>query len=207
MAFSPTPLDLIASVLRDAFGIDANVGGDGAIHLQFEDELNVAIALSPDHADLVLYSVLGPAAGPSGIVLVTTALALNLHQLATRGGAIGLDTENQTLVFSWRMRVAASEPPQWLNAIEQFCITTRALHAQLKESIDALSEPELVALEERARHDPAFDESGALGERTPREPGSRGAFAVDPTESRGLTGSGTDSDSGRSAPPGVMIRA
>jgi hypothetical protein len=157
-----TPLDLISGMLREAAGIEAGAGDDGAIHLQFDDGLNLAIGLSPDHADLVLYSVLGPAADRDGVALITAALALNLHQVATRGGAIGLDTEHHTLVFSWRMRVSGTEPVQWMNAIEQFCITTRALHEQLKEAIGDLSEPELAALEERALRDRGFDEGGAL---------------------------------------------
>jgi hypothetical protein len=162
MAPTPTPLDLIEQLLRDAFGINAPVADDGGIHLQFEVDLNVAIALSPDQADLVLYSVLGPAVGRRGIALVTAALALNLHQVATRGGAIGLDTDHHTLVFSWRMRLAGSEPPQWLSAIEQFCITTRELNVQLKEAIDPISESEWKALEDRARDAPELLEADAL---------------------------------------------
>lgn len=190
MAFSPTPLDLIAGMLRDTFGIDASLADDGAIHLQFDDELNVAIALSPDYTDLVLYSVLGAATGRNGIVLVTTALALNLHQVATRGGAIGLDTEHHTLVFSWRMRVAGTEPVQWVNAIEQFCITTRALHVQLGDTIAELSEPELAALEARARLEPGFDETGAL----------------DPDTTAGQSSPGESPHPVGALPPALMIR-
>jgi hypothetical protein len=186
-----TPLDLIAGMLRDAAGLDAGPGDDGAIHLQFDDELNVAVALSPDHADLVLYSVLGPATGRDGVVLITTALALNLHQVATRGGAIGLDTEHHTLVFSWRMRVAGTEPLQWMNAIEQFCITTRELHSQLRDAIGDLSEPELAALEERSRRESGLDETGTL----------------ESTDGAELGAPGESSSPAGALPPGLMIRA
>lgn len=162
MAPAQTPLDIISGMLRDAFGLDASVADDGAIHLEFDDDLKVALALSPDATDLVLYSVLGPAAGAQGLALITAALALNLHQVATRGGAIGLDTEHHTLVFSWRMAVAGTEPPQWLNGLEQFCLTTRSLHAQLQDALGELSEGELAALEDRAQRDPGLNEAGAL---------------------------------------------
>ncbi|CAK0760910.1 hypothetical protein CCP4SC76_3400001 [Gammaproteobacteria bacterium] len=70
------------------------------------------------------------------------ALTLNLHQEATRGGAIGMDPETQALVLSWRMPVAGIEPDQLIVALENFCETADSLRTSLDEFIGEFSDEE-----------------------------------------------------------------
>lgn len=184
MATPTAPLELIAGLLNDAFGSGAQIAADGAIHLQFDGALNVAIAVSPDETDLVYYAVLGPADGGRGVIRMAAALALNLHQVATRGGAIGLDTNHQTLIFSWRMGLANSEPATWLAALDQFCATTRELHDALGEALADWSESALSTIESNAAREAGIDEASAFDPAAtptdPDEPFSPGEFLTRP---------------------------
>lgn len=184
MTPAAAPLDQIVDGLNQLFGADARIADDGVIHLQFDDgALNVAIALSPDATDLVFYSHLAAINGAKGLALITAALALNLHQVATRGGAIGLDSENQVLIYSWRMGLAGGELAQWLSALDGFCITSRELVDQLRSAIDDFSEDELTAIERRAAGASELDEDD-LPDSLDRG-GGPGA-ATDPFANRGL---------------------
>jgi hypothetical protein len=184
MPLSASPLEQIVTGLNQLFDAGARIADDGVIHLQFDEgELNVAIAVSPDESDLVLYSHLAAITGGKGLALLTAALALNLHQVATRGGAIGLDSENQVLIFSWRMRLEGSELAQWLSALDQFCITSRELIAQMRAALDDFSEEELAAIEHRAARSPELEEDDALD---PVAAGAGSVDAADPFASRGL---------------------
>jgi len=163
MAPPASPLEQIVAGLNQLFGAGARIADDGVIHLQFDEgALNVAIAVSPEESDLVLYSHLAAITGGKGLAVLTAAMALNLHQVATRGGAIGLDNENQVLIYSWRMRIEGSELAQWLSALDQFCITSRELIAQMRGAIDDFSEAEFAVLEQRAARSSELDEDDAI---------------------------------------------
>lgn len=175
MPKNASPLEQIVEGLNQLFGSDARIADDGVIHLQFDDEeLNVAIAVSPDELDLVLYSHLASINGGKGLALMTAALTLNLHQVATRGGSIGLDGENQVLIFSWRMPLEGSELAQWLTALDQFCNTSRELITQMRFAIDDFYDEELSAIERRAARSPDLDEADEL-ESIGREQDDTGA--------------------------------
>lgn len=162
MALIPDPLNLFAGLLNEALQANAQLAEDGAIHLTFGDSRHLAIALSPDQHDLVFFSVLGSADGGRGIVRIAAAMRLNLHQVATRGGAIGLDSDNQTLVFSWRMPISNTEPPVWLAALDQFCATVLELHQALDDVLGDWSDADLSEVESRARRLSELDEGASL---------------------------------------------
>lgn len=184
MPKNASPLEQIVAGLNQLFDSDARIADDGVIHLQFDgEELNVAIAVSPDALDLVLYSHIASINGGKGLALMTAALTLNLHQVATRGGSIGLDSENQVLIFSWRMSLEGSELAQWLSALDQFCSTSRELIAQMRFAMDDFSDEELCAIERRASGSSDLDEAEAL-ESIDRDQDE--ASAADPFARRGL---------------------
>jgi hypothetical protein len=123
--------------------------GEDSIDLQLPEGLPVSVSLSPDGHDLVFYSALQEMVMPSQVVLLATALSLNLHQEATRGGAIGLDSQAGALVYSWRMP-ADTELEQVLAALDGFCTTALELAAQLQDELQTWAERDLQRLERAA---------------------------------------------------------
>jgi hypothetical protein len=78
------------------------------------------------------------------------ALGLNLHQEATRGGAIGLDAASQSLVYSWRLECATQDVEGLPQLLEDFCNTSATLLAALAQ----------------ARQDFSPDEHRAMGQQS-----------------------------------------
>lgn len=94
---NPSPLELLSEALNQAYATGAQVGADGALHLQMADGLAVSIAASPDLQDLVFYAHMADLLQGRSVALMAAALAANLHQDLTRGGAMAIDLATQTL--------------------------------------------------------------------------------------------------------------
>lgn len=144
----PNSLDRLRALLSQTYGWQL-ADQDDSIDLELPEGLPVSVSLSPDGHDLVFYSALQDMVSPTHVVLLATALALNLHQEATRGGAIGLDSQGGALVYSWRMP-ADAQPEQVLRALDGFCATALELAGRLQEELQDWSSPDLQRLERAA---------------------------------------------------------
>lgn len=80
----PNSLDRLRALLSQTYGWQL-ADQDDSIDLELPEGLPVSVSLSPDGHDLVFYSALQDMVSPTHVVLLATALALNLHQEATRG--------------------------------------------------------------------------------------------------------------------------
>lgn len=167
------PLTLLTLVLNEAFQTGAEISDDGALHLSMADDLSISVVNSPDGRDLVFYAPLADLLRGRSMVLMAAALAANLHQERTRGGAIGADMSSQELVFSWRMPTENVQPEQLVNALENFCNTAAELRTELHGSTAAFTDDELATIEQRATQDASLDEEGALD-----SPGVRSAATI-----------------------------
>ncbi len=156
------PLTGLAALLDEAFNVGAKISDDGALHLRMADDLSISVATSPDRQDLVFYSVLADLTRGRTVATLMTALSLNLHQEATRGGALALDPGSQTLVFSWRMPVGSTPVTDWMIALENFCETAEGLRSSLEDAIGEFSDAELREMDQRAAAEPGLSESGPL---------------------------------------------
>lgn len=141
-------LEWLRSALCQSFGWQLPDNVD-SLDLELPDGLPVSISLSPDGRDLVFYSVLQDMVAPSQVVLMATALILNLHQEATRGGAIGLDAQGGALVYSWRLP-AHAELEQVLGGLDGFCATAQELAAKLQTELQEWPPQDLQRLERAA---------------------------------------------------------
>ncbi len=139
----------LAQLLNEGFGTDAAVTPEGVLHLRTQDGLAVAASLSPDGQDLVFHAALAALDGPRDVVRLVTALACNLHQEDTRGGAIGLDLGTLTLVYCWRRPAAACGDEVALRALASFCDTAELLARRLAESVADFDTGEM---EQMAQH-------------------------------------------------------
>ncbi len=124
------------------------------------DDLAVSVATSPDRQDLVFYSVLADLTRGRTVATLMTALSPNLHQEATRGGALALDPGSQTLVFSLRMPVGSTPVTDWMIALENFCETAEGVRSSLEDAIGEFSDAELREMDQRAAAEPGLSESG-----------------------------------------------
>jgi hypothetical protein len=145
---SPNSLNRLRSVLSQTYGWQL-ADQDDSIDLELPEGLPVSVSLSPDGDDLVFYSALQEMVLPTQVVLMATALTLNLHQEATRGGAIGLDSQGGALVYSWRMS-ADAQTEQVLRALDSFCSTALELSGRLQEALQDWPLPDLQRLERAA---------------------------------------------------------
>ncbi|MFD0667353.1 CesT family type III secretion system chaperone [Ramlibacter sp. MAHUQ-53] len=162
----------IAQLLNEGFGTGASVTEDGVLHLQAHDGVAVAVSRSPDGEDLVLYAALAVLEGPRDVVRMVTALAFNLHQQETHGGAIGLDLGTRTLVYSWRRPIEGCSDELALRAVAGFCDAASSLAARLAECVAEFDGDELDELERRlAAHDRWFAGGAELAARE-EHPGS-----------------------------------
>jgi hypothetical protein len=141
-------LERLRAALCQSFGWQLPDNAD-SLDLELPDGLPVSISLSPDGRDLVFYSGLQDMVVPSQVVLMAAALSLNLHQEATRGGAIGLDAQGGALVYSWRMP-AEAELEQVLGALDGFCATAMELAAKLQAELQEWPPQDLQRLERAA---------------------------------------------------------
>jgi hypothetical protein len=105
---------------------------DGSLHLRMADETPIVISQSPDGMDIVLHSTLEVMDRPRDAVLMMTALALNLHQEHTGGGAIGMDLDSQALVYSMRVPAGGTDPATLALLLEQFCSRAPILRQQIE---------------------------------------------------------------------------
>ena len=161
-----TPLELLTEALNQAYATGATLSQDGALHLQMQDGLTVSIAASPDMHDLVFYTPMTDLLQGRSVALMTAALATNLHQDLTRGGAMAVDLASQTLVFNWRMNVNNAQIDDLVGALENFCVTATELRAHLETQVSAFSDEELEEIDHRAVLDDALTEPPGLDFKT-----------------------------------------
>jgi Tir chaperone protein (CesT) family len=132
-------LEFSAGVVPDAWG---------ALHLWIGTDRQVVISSSPDQSDLVFSTPLIELDRPTDTVLFTAALACNLHQETTRGGAIGLDPECQALTYSWRLPAERADPAMLLVCLHNFSETADKLADDIRANSDALTPEEREQIEE-----------------------------------------------------------
>jgi|LauGreDrversion4_2_1035121.scaffolds.fasta_scaffold400659_2 hypothetical protein len=140
----------LAESLNRAYGTGAQVDADGVLHLAMQDGTPLAVCPSPDGRSMVFYASLAQLGGAADVALMIAALGLNLHQEATRGGAIGLDAASQSLVYSWRLECATQDVEGLPQLLEDFCNTSATLLAALAQ----------------ARQDFSPDEHRAMGQQS-----------------------------------------
>jgi hypothetical protein len=159
---NPAPLELLTEALNQAYATGAQVGADGALHLQMEEGLAVSIAASPDQQDLVFYTHMADLLQGRSVALMAAALAANLHQDLTRGGAMAVDLASQTLFFNWRMGVQNRSIEDLVGALENFCVTSTELRDHLAQAVSTFSDEQLDEMDRRAKLDEALTEPMAL---------------------------------------------
>ncbi|MFD0667372.1 CesT family type III secretion system chaperone [Ramlibacter sp. MAHUQ-53] len=135
MSETATPVDLLAALLNETLAAGVRVADDGNLYLELGDGQGVVVSPSPDGEDIVLHCALAMLGSTADAGLMTAALACNLHQAQTRGGAIGLDPDAQLLVFSWRLPTRTLDSPDDLLALlDGFCATAGELSGRLEEA-------------------------------------------------------------------------
>ncbi len=152
----PHSLEVLRLVLNEAFGLQLPADQE-SLDLELPESLSLSVSLSSDGRELVLYSVLQSMATAADVVLLAAALSLNLHQEATRGGAIGLDAQAGALVYSFRL-TADADMAQVIGALDDFCGVALDLSARLQAELDAMP------VHERQRLERAASGLSALGE-------------------------------------------
>ncbi|MEJ7930106.1 CesT family type III secretion system chaperone [Ramlibacter sp. AN1015] len=158
----PSLLQPLADALASTFGSEFRIADDGALHLATQDGRTISAGCSPDGQDIVFHSVLAVLDGPHDLVRMTAALACNLHQEQTCGGAIGLDVTSGALVFSWRIPGADASEALLMTSLDGYCATVEALANRLDEAEAALSPEEAVALAQRSRAASSLDRHSHL---------------------------------------------
>lgn len=153
MSSTVNPVDVLAALLNQEFDSGVAVSDDGVLYLELQEGRTLAVSCPGEGHELVFYSALAVLTGHRDVVLMMAALACNLHQELTHGGAIGLDLENQSLVFSWRMPSEGATPETLLIALENFCATLDRLVEQLDEAQGEFTIEEMTQIERRARAD------------------------------------------------------
>lgn len=147
-ANSDNKLELLRAVLTQAYGWEL-AGAQDSIDLVLPEGLPVSVSLSSDGAQWVFYSVLQTMVSASDVVLLAAALSLNLHQEATRGGAIGLDADAAALVYSLRLPLE-TDISQLLGALDEFCGVALELSDRLQAQLDEMPESERQRLQRAA---------------------------------------------------------
>lgn len=144
----------LCAVLNEAYALNASVDGQ-ALHLLLPDHTAVSVVVPPGDLEAVLYSPLRTIDSMRDVVLLAAALTLNLHQQSTRGGAIGLDAESNTLVYSWRTAMnpaldPAEEVGRLVSALDDFCGVVLDLKQALDDQVALLTPEERQEIEEQA---------------------------------------------------------
>ncbi len=124
----------LAESLNQAYGTGAQVDAEGVLHLVMQDGTPLAVCTSPDGRSVVFYASLAQLGGAADVAPMIAALGLNLHQEATRGGAIGLDVASQSLVYSWRTHGAVRDLEGLPQLLEDFCNTSATLLGALAQA-------------------------------------------------------------------------
>ena len=136
----------LAESLNQAYGTGAQVDAEGVLHLVMQDGTPLAVCPSPDGRSVVFYVSLAQLGGAADVTLMIAALGLNLHQEATRGGAIGLDVASQSLVYSWRTHGAVQDLEGLPQLLEDFCNTSATLLGALAQARLDFNPDELQAM-------------------------------------------------------------
>jgi hypothetical protein len=138
MQEADAPLAALCDLINRECQAGLSPDQDGSLHLRMADDTPVAVSQSPDGMDIIFHSTLAVMDRPRDAVLMMAALALNLHQEQTGGGAVGLDLDSQALVYS--LRVAGGPDTQALALqLEQFCSCAQHLRRELEGAGQALS--------------------------------------------------------------------
>ncbi|MEY4711929.1 MAG: Tir chaperone protein (CesT) family [Pseudomonadota bacterium] len=127
------------AVLNAEFGAGLAQDGAGPVVVETGSGRIVSLAGSPDGVDLVLSSPLLGLEGPGDVIVLGAALACNLYQEETCGGAIGLDTHSQLLVLSWRIASERIDSQDLLVAFTNFCATADRLEQTLTQVLAEFS--------------------------------------------------------------------
>jgi hypothetical protein len=136
----------LAESLNQAYDTGAQVDAEGVLHLAMQDGTPLAVCPSPDGRSMVFYASLAQLGGTANVALMIAALGLNLHQEATRGGAIGLDLASQSLVYSWRVDGATGDLEGLPQLLEEFCNTAVNLLGALTQARQDFSPDEHQAM-------------------------------------------------------------
>lgn len=151
---SPTAYALqgFAAALNAEFSAGLAMDGVGPLAVEVNGDRSVSIAASPDGHDLVLCSPLLVLDRPGDVVVLAAALACNLYQEDTAGGAVGLDTDSQWLVLSWRLAADRHDSRDLLVAFNNFCATADQLAKTLANAIADFPVSERERIDRRASY-------------------------------------------------------
>ena len=155
-------LEKFSEILNAEFSAGVSPDTWGALHLRIGSDRQLSISPSPDQNDLVFSTVLLELDRPTDTVMFTAALACNLHQEKTCGGAVGLDAEHQALVYSWRVPTDQVDPAMLLVCLHNFSETADSLAQDIRTASEELTP------EERDQIEQALDRRGepsSLSER------------------------------------------
>lgn len=141
MSDAESPLAALCDLINRECQAGLTPDGDGSLHLRMADQTPVAISQSPDGIDIVFHSALAVMDRPRDAILMMAALALNLHQEQTGGGAIGLDLDSQALVYSMRVPAGGTDAATLALLLEQFCSRAPGLRQQIEAAGHALGDP------------------------------------------------------------------
>lgn len=155
-------LSQLADCLAEALLPDVRVDADGSLKLELDDGTPLAVSPSPDGEQLVFHAALARLSGPRDVLAMMAALACNLHQEETGGGAIGLDTESLALVLSWRRSAAQAGGQELVADLAQFAALALRLKARLEEALGSFSPQDLEEIERRVQGDPVLSTTGPL---------------------------------------------
>lgn len=148
-------LEVFVALLNAETGANVMCDSGGALNLLLESGRSVHIEPSPDERDLVFASPLHFLDDPRDLVMLGGALAMNLYQQETWGGAIGLDPLNEALILSWRLSVESSNSHDLVIALANFCQLADTLSRSLVEIAEASSKGDAGLLGGEFDNDPA----------------------------------------------------
>lgn len=148
--------------VNERLGTEFQVGDDGRLTLEFEGGTRIGAELDVAREYYTLYAPVLTLQGTADLPSLAEALRLNLYQVETDGGTIGLDAVFGVLVYSKRLATASTNGEVFAVQLENFVGWTERLSRHL-EAIrsDDLTDQDLPLMGEMfAPADPEDDDKG-----------------------------------------------
>jgi hypothetical protein len=110
----------------------------GIAIVQIGEAPEIIMQLAEDGSALGLYTILVDIEPKPQVALFAYSLTLNVHQRFTRGGAIGLDVENEAIVLTTALPVTPDPAFDFAGRLADFDFTAATLREDFQKFLQGL---------------------------------------------------------------------
>ena len=119
--------------INEKLGTSFDVGEDGRLGVAFGNGVNAGVEIASEGDHYTIYCPIMVLDAPQDLGVVLAALKMNLYQIETYGGVLGLDTFLGALVYSVRHPLAGSEAETLAGHLDRFSVAAEGIRMRLKE--------------------------------------------------------------------------